>query len=200
MWDKKTNSGGTEGLDNAMNVLDEKVSMVVEKIYNENLVSSIENLEFMKKLVNSGFIKAINDFGKGWFKQVFVILWYIWIVMWAFTVITSILSLFKFYNAHRYYILFYLLTIVSSILYLVWWVGMVKFKKWYPFVVILSLLVNLSIQILSAFALKIIWGSAYYGWAINVAYGSLLVSIAIGLWLWAIAFALILKNKALFKN
>lgn len=200
MEEKKTNSGGTEGLDNAMNVLDEKVSMIVDKFYNEALVTKIENLDFMKKLVASGFIQAINDFGKGWFKQVFIILGYIGIVFGAFTVITSLITLSKTFSIHWYYVLYSVLAIIMALLNVAWWVGMVKFKKWYPFVVILSLVVGISIQILSAFALKIIWGSSYLGGAINVAYGNMLFGIAIGLVLWGIAYALILKNKALFKN
>ena len=87
-----------------------------------------------------------------------------------------------------------------AILYLVWWVGMVKFKKWYPFVTILTVWVSIWIQILSAFALKIMWGSTYYGGSISVAYGSMFTAIAIGLALWVITYALIMKNKALFKN
>gem|GEM_PF-3526005 len=116
MEEKKTNSGGTDGLDNAMGVLDEKVSCIVAKFYNEALVAKIENLDFMKKLVASGFIKAINDFGKGWFKQVFVILGYIGIVFGAFTVITALISLSKTFSAHWYYILFNVLAIIAAIL------------------------------------------------------------------------------------
>jgi len=200
MENNKTNSGWTEGLDKAMNVLDERASCIVGKIYNEALVEKIENFDLMKKLVASGFIKAINDFGKGWFKQVFIILGYIGIVMGAFTVLTSVVALLKSFSAHWYYLLFNLLTIVSGILYLIWWVGMVKFKKWYPFVVILNLWINIATIILSAFALKIIWGSNYYGGTISVAYGNMLFSIVIWIAVWSIWYALILKNKALFKN
>ena len=158
---------------------------IIKPIYNESWVKSIENMWFMKSLINSGFINALQDFWKGWFKNVFVvfgwivIIWGIlWVILWIFVLI-------------KWPSLYNILFIILSFIVIPTWVWMIRFKKWYPFIVVLSFLFSL---INSALVNYSFYAPSYY-------YTSgLIITLVLSTLVFMVWFALILKNKELFKN
>lgn len=165
----------------------EKISdKIVSLFYVEAFVKSVENIEFIKILVWSTFIKSLNDFWKWWFKQVFVFLWYLSIIFWLIGLISNIKYLLDFLWYVRWMIPVVLQMIMFVVLIITWF-WMIKFKKWYSFVV----LVWYVWQIITVFTSPVF--SFWYGW---VSIFSLLIWLAIFL-VW---YALIIKNKELFKN
>jgi hypothetical protein len=147
-------------------------------------------LDFMKSLIESSFIKGINDFWKGWFIKVFVFLWYLSVIFW---IIWFLMDLKMLFGTFRYFnsSITVILWMVFSFLAVLGWIWMIKFKKRYPFVV----LVTFVYQIIYLIALNFFFTSMYYyTWWMGV--GSMIISA----WLFVIWFAIILKNKDLFKN
>lgn len=168
----------------------EKISdNFVSIFYSESLVKSIENLEFMKSLINSSFIKWLNDFWKGWFKQVFVFFWYLAIIFWLISVVLDVLNLFDMFRYVRWLISI-ALQIVMALLTVITWFWMIKFKKWYPFIVIVSYVW----QVIVTLAFPIYAYGYWFGRGSSIGY------IVFSLLLFIIWYALILKNKELFKN
>ncbi len=165
----------------------EKISdKIVSLFYVEAFVKSVENIEFIKMLVWSTFIKSINDFWKWWFKQVFVFLWYLSIIFWLIGLISNIRYLLDFLWYIRWMIPV-ILQMIMFVVLIITWFWMIKFKKWYSFVV----LVWYVWQIITVFSSPV-----YSFWYGGISIFSLLIWLAIFL-VW---YALIIKNKELFKN
>ncbi len=167
---------------------------IVKPIYSENLVKKVEELPFMKSLMESGFVKAIEDFWKWWFKWVFVFFWWLAIILWPIAMIMFIFEITKYSSVP--YLIYNILQIVASFLTFLLWVSMVKFKKYYPFLVIISLIMNIINYLFMAY-INVAYNPLITFWAVIV---STIIGLAIGLGLFAVAFAIILRNKSLFKN
>lgn len=161
---------------------------IVSTFYNDSLVKKIESMEFMKKLINSSFIGAIQDFWKWWFKQVFVFFWYLAIIFWLISLLIDVIDLFGSFRYFRW-LLSIILWIVVSWLTVVIWFWMIKFKKWFPF---LSLVLYV-FQIL-AYLVFNPYGSMYYSRWDSVGY------IIFSVLFFIVWYALILKNKEMFNN
>jgi hypothetical protein len=156
--------------------------------YNESLVKSIENLDFMKKLMNSSFIKALQDFWKGWFKQVFIFLWYLAIIFWLISIVLYILDLFDSFRYFRWMISI-ILSISMSFLSVITWFWMIKFKKRFPFMALISYIGQIIVYVVFN-----PYGHMYYSRGSSIGY------IIFSFLFFIIWYALILKNKDLFKN
>lgn len=166
---------------------------IVWKIYNKWLVEKIESLDFIKTLVKSSFIKAIQGFWEGWFKQIFVFFWYVSIIFWAISVLIGIVWLFNVLSS-IWFLISALVWICLSLISIIVWFWMVKFKQWYPFVV----LIQWAAYLLSTVVSFIVMNS-YYRWLVWVwSLSGLLVNIWIFLAIYTVFFALVLKNKELF--
>ena len=163
---------------------------IVNMFYSDSLVKKIESLDFMKSLIDSAFIKAINDFWKGWFKQVFVFFWYLSVIFWVISFLMDLsylFSIFWYFNS----IITTILWIWFSFLAVIWGIWMIKFKKRFPFI----MLVTFIYKIIYFISLNFFYSSMYYyTWGMSI--GSIVISTL----LFVIWYALILKNKDLFKN
>lgn len=163
---------------------------VVGMFYSEALVNKIESMDFMKNLINSSFIKGINDFWKGWFIKVFVFFWYLSVIFWVIWLLMDLKMLFgnfRFFNSTILVILW----MVFSFLAVIWGIWMIKFKKRYPFVVLVSFIY----QIIYSIVLNFFFTSMYYHvWWMGI------WSMIISALLFVIWYAILLKNKDLFKN
>lgn len=167
---------------------------IVWKIYSKSLVYQIESLVFMKKLINSGFIKWLQNFWEGWFRQVFVFLWYVWIFFWVIWVVVSVFDLLD--NLWSWlYLIIHLVQALLSFFSILMWVWMIKFKRRYSFVVLFQWVLRLFLIIFTYF----IFSTSYYakmmwGWSIV----NLVINICFFLLIFIVIFALILRNKKLF--
>ncbi len=158
---------------------------IIKPIYSESLVKSIENMWFMKSLVNSGFINALQNFWKWWFKNVFVVFGWIaiiWGILWILIWIFDLVKWPSLYN---------ILSVLSSFLTILVWVWVIRFKSWYPFIVVLSFLFSLIYSALVNYS--------FYAPAYNYTY-VIIISLVLSTLVFMVWFALILKNKDLFKN
>lgn len=162
---------------------------IVSMFYSEWLVKWIESLDFMKSLIGSSFIKAINDFWKWWFKQVFVFVGYLAIIFWLIWAVMQVIYLLDFLGAMRWMIAS-ILQIIMSLIGVVTWFWMIKFKKWFPFIA----LVWYIWQIIVMFFTPVYW--FWYSFYSRPSIASIVIWLAI----FVIWYALILKNKDLFKN
>ncbi len=177
-------------LNNVTNKSESVSDNIVGMFYSESLVKKIESLDFMKSLIESGFIKGLNDFWKGWFKQVFIVFWYLSIIFWLLGFLMDLKLLFgtfRYFNSTISVVLW----MGFSFLAVISWIWMIKFKKRYPFIVLITFIY----QIIYTISLNFFFSSMYYytGWT---GIGSLIIwAVFFVIW-----FALILKNKDLFKN
>ena len=163
---------------------------IVGMFYSESCVKKIESLDFMKSLIESSFIKGINDFWKGWFKQVFVFLGYLSVIFWVIAFLMDLKYLFGIFW-YLNWVISVVLWMGFSILWIISWIWMIKFKKRFPFVT----LVTFVYQIIYSLALNLFFSSIYYyNWWMS--FWSMIISTLI----FVIWFAIILKNKDLFKN
>lgn len=163
---------------------------IVWMFYSESLVKKIESLDFMKSLIDSAFIKWLNDFWKGWFIKVFVFFWYLSILFWLLGFLMDIKLLFgsfRYFNSAVSVVLW----MWFSFLAVIWGIWMIKFKKRYPFVVLITFIY----QIIYIISLNFFYSSIYY-----YVWGRWIWSVVIWAIFFVIWFALILKNKDLFKN
>lgn len=180
-------------MDNFMGTWEKMSDNFVSMFYSEWLVKSIEWLEFMKSLVKSSFIEALQSFWKGWFKQVFVFFWYLAIIFWLISIVKDVLDLLNTLWYMRGMISV-ILSIVSSCLMVITWFWIIKFKKWYPFMAIVSYIVQMVVYL--TFPMM-------YGYWVGFSYyysSSSIWSIVVSLWFFIVWLALIFKNKELFKN
>lgn len=161
---------------------------VVSIFYNESLVKSIESIDFMKKLIESAFIKWLNDFWKWWFKQVFIFFGYLAIIFWLISIVLDVFNLLDSFWYLRG-LIGVILSILMSILTVITWFWMIKFKKWYPFIVLLSYIGQIIVSVVFN-----PYGYMYYS------RGSTIWYVVFSLLFFVVWFALILKNKELFKN
>jgi hypothetical protein len=159
----------------------------VKIFYNDSLLKKIESLDFMKNLINSSFIKEIQNFWKGWFKQVFIFFWYLAIIFWIISIIMNIFSLFNSLIYIRW-VLLIILWIGMSLLSVITWFWMVKFKSWYPFIVVITFFYQIIYYILQN-----LYGNIYY-----YSISSLIWYIVISLLFFVVWLSLVLKNKDLF--
>lgn len=187
MENKKT---GFEGF---MAKLEEISDMIVWKVYSEWLMNQIESLDLMKKLVNSAFVKWLHNFWEGWFKQVFVFFWYLWIVWGAFGVITYFLNIFNYFWSGIYLWLM-LLWFVISFVWILLWVWMTKFKKWVPF---LTLVQSVLYMFSSIFAYYIL-SNSFYGKLYGGSIVNLSIQLCFSILITAVVLALLIRNKDLF--
>ena len=168
---------------------------VVKAIYSDAFMKSVENLWFMKMLVNSSFVKWVQSFWKWWFKSVFVFFWWFSIVVWLIGCVAFIVSLIISMLSFSFFVIFS--NIVNFLLCfacIIYWIWTIKFKKRFPFITLLTLL--LSIISYTLWAFQPIFGVSYFQlypvWVI--------ISIAILILLSAVSYAVVLKNKNLFVN
>lgn len=167
----------------------EKLSdSIVALFYNETLVNKVESLDFMKKLINSSFIASLQDFWKWWFKSIFIFFWYLAIVFWLLSFVIEIFDLFGSFRYYRW-LLSIILWMGMSILFVINWFWMIKFKSRYPFVFLITYIY----KVLFYLIFDNYWYMYYWAWS---SVGYLLFSLLFFI-LW---YALILKNKELFKN
>ncbi|NDK08554.1 hypothetical protein EOM39_04915 [Candidatus Gracilibacteria bacterium] len=183
--ENKEKSGVNNFVGKGENLSDNIVSM----FYSEGLVKWIESLDFMKSLIGSSFIKAINDFGKGWFKQVFVFVGYLAIIFGLIGAVMQVIYLLDFLGAMRWMIAS-ILQIIMSLIGVVTGFGMIKFKKWFPFIALVGYIGQIIVMFFTP-----VYGIGYSFYS-----RPSIASIVIGLAIFVIGYALILKNKDLFKN
>ncbi len=162
---------------------------IVSKLHDDGLVSKVESLDFMKALIKSPLIRWLDSFGKSWFKQVFIFLGYASVIFWAIFVLLWLMGILAsrgMLSAFLSSIVMILLALVSMIA----WIWMVKFKKWYPFVFIVqgwTYLAYIILDYISTYSIP--W----------FAYRHIFMETWLALAMLIISFALILKNKELFK-
>lgn len=163
---------------------------IVGMFYSESFVKKIESLDFMKSLIESSFIKGINDFWKGWFIKVFVFLGYLSVIFW---VIGFLMDLKMLFGTFRYFnsSITVILWMVFSFLAVIWGIWMIKFKKRYPFVVLITFIYQIIYTICLNFFFSTMY---YYSWWMWI--WSMIISAV----LFVIWYAILLKNKDLFKN
>ncbi len=178
-----------ETLDNFIQKWEKLSDNLVKGFYNESLVKKIESLDFMKSLIGSSFLQAIQSFWKWWFKQVFIFFWYLAIIFW---ILGALMQIFSIFNSFVYikWLLFDILSIGMSLLVIIIWFWMIRFKTWYPFIVIISFFYQIIFSIFSS-----LYASIYY-----YPLSSLIWYIIISCLFFIVWFALILKNKELFHN
>jgi hypothetical protein len=159
----------------------------VSLFYNESLVKSIESLDFMKKLIKSSFITWLQNFWKGWFKQVFIFFGYVSIIFWLVSIVIWVFDLLDY----RYFrwLVSVILSLVMAIISVVSWFWMIKFKVRYPFIVLLSFVWQVIVALIP---------NQY--WYMYYSRGSSIWTILFSLLFFMIWYALILKNKELFIN
>ncbi len=160
----------------------------IQKFYNETLISEIQKIEFIKKLLKSNFIQSLQNFGKSWFKDAFVSLGYIRIFVWILWGFVSLISFFQNLTVAFSSIIFSLLNVLLMFFTIIMWVWIVKFKKWLPFWYIITAFLNLIYIIFKFILFSTFW---YLGFIINLAFFFFLVVIIL---------VLLLKNKNLFVN
>ncbi len=174
-------------------------------MFNYNwLIKKIESQYLMKSLIDSAFIKWLNDFWKWWFKWVFIFFWYLLIIFWLLGVLMDIrliFRMFRFFDSNVFLELWgqFLYSSITNVLWMFYsflaiisWIWMIKLKKWYPFMV----LVTFIYKIIYIFCLNFFFARMYFDYWWWMWFRSIII--------WAIFFiiwyALILKNKDLFKN
>ncbi|MDD3303040.1 MAG: hypothetical protein PHN31_05805 [Candidatus Gracilibacteria bacterium] len=156
---------------------------IVYAFYQEDAVKTIESVSFMKKLVKSSFVKSLYDFGEGWFKQVFVVLGYLTIFGGLISLLSDVFRIFSFRG-----VVYTIFGLIFSSLSIISGIGMIKFKKWYPFVVLVGFLFQL--------LMCIFWVTRWDFYYIGYSPLSLIFTILI----FVLVFALVLKNKDKFEN
>jgi len=174
----------------------EKISDdIVWKIYNEWLVEKIESLDFMKALINSSFINWIQNFWKEWFKQIFIILWYISILWWLIFSITELIWLFDIFN-NTWFLISWIINICLGVLSIIVWFWIIKLKKRFPFITLVQWWIYILSIIVSFLAIKYYF--RWFFWIWNLWH--VLTNIFIFLAFYTIYIALVLKNKKLFSK
>jgi len=163
---------------------------IVGMFYSESLVKKIESLDFMKSLIESSFVKGINDFWKGWFKQVFVFLGYLSVIFWVIAFLMDLKMLFgnfRYFNSSIIVILW----MMFSFLAVIGGIWMIKFKKRYPFVVLVTFIYQIIYFTVLNFFFSFMYYYVWWMW-----FGTMIISAL----LFVIWYAILLKNKDLFKN
>lgn len=148
----------------------------VKMIYKKWIIEKIESNELMKKLINSSFVNGIQNFWKGWFGQIFVILGYITIVSWFLLFLSSFSFIFTSYYLSLTYITWLIFSIIYSILTIIMWFWMIKFKSWFPYIALLQ----------------------YWAYLLSIILSTLFISVIVSFAIFVVYFALILKNKKVF--
>lgn len=170
-----------------MDTLEKSSDNIVDMFYNESLVKSIESQDFIESLVKSSFIWKLQDFWKGWFKQVFVFFGYLSVIFGIISLLMNLVSMFG-YMMYIMGILYVVLWIGMSILSVIVWVWMIKFKKRYPFMVLFCF----AYQMIYYIIFSSYWTMVYYPWGSPVWY------VVVWIFFFIVFYALVLKNKDLF--
>lgn len=166
---------------------------VIKPIYSEVIMQKFDNSGILKWFANSWFINALQNFWKGWFKKVFVIFGWLIIVLGLFNAIMyALILIFTFYLQSLIAILLWILSVIV-------WVWIVRFKKWYWFIVIVSFVLGLINLIYSYFAYPSVMRFFFSWWQMLSLY-TFIVSFLFSILFFIIHYALIIKNKELFVN
>lgn len=162
---------------------------MISKVYDDSLVKKVESLEFMKVLLKTPFISWLNDFGKSWFKEIFILIWYLSIIFWVIFLPIWIINIFNFWPIFLFFsFLKGVFMVILSVFLILGWFWIVKMKKWYPFLFVMQSWFYIAYLI-------IMWIDT----TINLINGPILFMLVLfNLAIIFISFALISKNKSAF--
>lgn len=167
------------------NDFEKKLDKKMDEFMKKWFLEKITNHKIVKDILWSKIINDINKYLQPYLKKIFLVMWRISIigwVVWVFWWLSALGMLFRF----NFWVMFFLYTIIAflfSLLAIITWYGMIKFKKWAVLLVVVEFLLScLSFLFILMSSNASIW-SAFF---------NILLSFLLTI--------LLIKNKELFKN
>lgn len=167
------------------NDFEKKLDKKMDEFMKKWFLEKITNHKIAKDILWSKIINDINKYLQPYLKKIFLVMWRISIIGWVvgiFSWLGALGMLFRF-NFWVMFFLYTIITLVFSLLAIITWYGMIKFKKW----VVLLVVVEFLLSCLSF--LFILLSSNTNLWS---AFFNILLSFLLTI--------LLIKNKELFKN
>jgi len=166
-------------VDNIDTKLDEKMSKIMNKWFLEKIL----NHKITKNILWSKLVNDLNQKLKPNFKNIVIVLWRIAIIWWAIWLLSWLGSfgiLFRFFWV--WFFLYVIVSLLFSILGIITWYGMIKFKKRVTLLIVIEFWLSCVSFVFTLFSRGNLWSSII----------SLLISFALTI--------LLIKNKEIFKN
>ncbi len=167
------------------NDFEKKLDKKMDEFMKKWFLEKITNHKIAKDILWSKIINDINKYLQPYLKKIFLVMWRISIigwVVWVFWWLSALGMLFRF----NFWVIFFLYTIIAflfSLLAIITWYGMIKFKKWAVLLVVVEFLLScLSFLFILLSSNTNVW-SAFF---------NILLSFLLTI--------LLIKNKELFKN
>lgn len=184
MIEKKVEHKQATNSENTFNKVDWKLDAQMNKFMKAWLVEKVLNNKIVKDTLWSKVINDLDAKLKPYLKNFFTVIWRLAVVGWILWIVSSLSALWLFFrrNFGTIYLLYVLISLVFSLLALVTWYWMIKFKKR----VVLVTLVELLLSVIS-FLMAIISSGNFWSAILNLLLSVLLTII-------------VLKNKDMFKN
>lgn len=186
------------------NTVSDKANDIVNKYYRESYVDKFLNLEIVKTIFKNNLFLKLNSWFESNIKIITQIIWWLWIISWVFLILSPlqlVLLIFTFLNpTYLIYILFNaIFWLIIAIITFISWIGLIKMKKWVPFVTIIWFLVSSLFSILSnilSLSFPLYSYNMYYSRSIIW----IIIWIAISIIISFTYTCLIVKNKDKFNN
>lgn len=167
------------------NDFEKKLDKKMDEFMKKWFLEKITNHKIVKDILWSKIINDINKYLQPYLKKIFLVMWRLSIigwVVWIFSWLSALGILFRF----NFWVIFFLYTIIAflfSLLAIITWYGMIKFKKWTVLLAVVEFLLScLSFLFILMSSNASIW-SAFF---------NILLSFLLTI--------LLIKNKELFKN
>jgi hypothetical protein len=161
------------------------------------LIHKFLNLKIVKDIVASHFVNDVNHTLLSYLKTIFIVVGRISLITWIVGIFSFLISLsslgFMFslsFGIGIRVLIYILLAVVFSLVSLLTWIGMIRFKKWIPSIVVFGFAIS---------ALSFIISLIPVGLYSYRSYGSFWSSL-FNLLITFVLLILVVKNQSMFKN
>jgi hypothetical protein len=161
------------------------------------LIHKFLNLKIVKDIVASHFVNDVNHTLLSYLKTIFIVVGRISLITWIVGIFSFLISLsslgFMFslsFGIGIRVLIYVLLAVVFSLVSLLTWIGMIRFKKWIPSIVVFGFAIS---------ALSFIMSLIPVGLYSYRSYGSFWSSL-FNLLITFVLLILVVKNQSMFKN
>jgi len=179
----------------ALDSVEKKIDQNMEKLMKKSIFAKFTNSTLIKDLLASHLINDINHSLHMYLKTIFVVVWWISLITWIIGIFSFLISLTGLWFMFSLWVglgirvmIYVLLTAFFSLLSLLVWIGMIRFKK---------RVISLSILVFSVSVLLLLISFIPVGLYSYRSYGSFWWSL-FNLLITFVLLLLILKNEHMF--
>lgn len=177
--------------------VERKIDHNMEKIMHNSIFAKFLNHKIIKDILASHLVNEVNHNLQSYLRTIFIVVGWISLITWIVGIFSFLVSLsglgfmFSLWFGIGIRVLIYvLLAIVFSLLSLFIWIGMIRFKKWIPSLVILWLAISAISFVVSLVPVGL------YSYRSYGSFGGSLFNLLITF----VLLILIVKNDHMFKN